>query len=277
MPLVITLAKPKMSFPFVHPLFLFIAVVILLLGSSAIGYRLASATRINDVTHHHEQITGLRDGLFVLLGLLLGFTIAMVLPRFDRRQDLVVEEANAIRRTMLRAQVLPEPERNKTLELLREYVIVRADFTNVKLADAALNRNIEQTRALQDELWRQAVDVTQQNQTAVVASYLSSLSDAIDVADLQLAFLEHRVPKQVWIILIMIGVFQSFVAGYNLKQNFWLVRTITPLVIASVLALIVDLDSPRTGFIHTDQRSIQRLVKDVSAPAPLVIPKDPQR
>lgn len=265
-----------MSFLFVHPLLLFIAVLILLLGSSAIGYRLASATRINDVTHHHEQITGLRDGLFVLLGLLLGFTIAMVLPRFDRRQDLVVEEANTIRRTMLRAQVLPEPERNKTLELLREYVIVRADFTNVKLADAvALNRNIEQTRALQDELWRQAVDVTQQNQTAVVAAYLTSLSDTIDVAELQLAFLEHRVPKQVWIVLIMIGVFQGFVAGYNLKQNFWLVRTITPIVIALVLALIVDLDSPRTGFIHTDQRSIQRLVKDVSAPAPLVMPKDP--
>ena len=267
-----------MSFFFVHPLFLFIAVVILLLGSSAIGYRLASATRINDVTHHHEQITGLRDGLFVLLGLLLGFTIAMVLPRFDRRQDLVVEEANAIRRTMLRAELLPEPERSKTFELLREYVIVRADFINVKLADpATLNRNIEQTKTLQDELWHQAVDVTQENQTAVVAVYLSSLNDAIDVADLQVAVLEHRVPKQIWIVLIMVGVFQSFVTGYNLKQNFWLARTVTPLVIAMVLAVIVDLDSPRTGFIHTDQRSIQRLVKDVSAPGQLVMPKDPQQ
>lgn len=267
-----------MSFPFVHPLFLFIAVVILLIGSSAIGYRLAFATRINEISHHHEQITGLRDGLFVLMGLLLGFTIAMVLPRFDRRQGLVVEEANAIRRAMLRAELLPEPERSKTLELLQEYVIVRVDFTNVKLADTAgLNHNIEQTRALQDELWRQAADVTHQSQTAVVAAYLSSLSDTIDVADLQLAVLEHRVPKQVWIVIIMVGVFQSFVTGYNLKQNFWLARTVTPLVIAMVLALIVDLDSPRTGFIHTDQRSLQRLVKDASAPAPLAVRSDPQR
>lgn len=267
-----------MSFPFVHPLIPFIAVVILLIGSSAIGYRLALVTHINEVSHHHEQITGLRDGLFVLLGLLLGFTIAMVLPRFDRRQDLVVEEANAIRRTMLRAELLPEPERNKTLELLQKYVIVRADFANVRLADsAALNRNIEQTKTLQDELWHQAVDVTQGNQTAVVTAYLGSLNDTIDLADLQLAFLEHRVPKQVWIVLIMVGVFQSFVAGYNLKQNFWLARTITPLVIAMVLALIVDLDSPRSGFIHTDQRSLQRLVRDLSPPEPLTMPADPQR
>ena len=110
-----------------------------------------------------------------------------------------------------------------------------------------------------------------------MAAYLSSLSDTIDVADLQLALLEHRVPKQVWIVLIVVGVFQSFVAGYNLKQNFWLIRTIAPLVIALVLALIVDLDSPRTGFIHTDQRSIQRLVKDAGAPEPLVMPNGPQR
>ena len=70
----------------------------------------------------HEQIAAARDALAVLLSLLLGFTLAMALKHFDDRRDLVVEEANAIGTTSLRALTLPEPARCEVLELLREYV-----------------------------------------------------------------------------------------------------------------------------------------------------------
>jgi hypothetical protein len=99
-----------MSFLLNEPWLLFLAVAVALFVSSLAGYQLALATRINEDSHHHEQINSLREGLFVLLGLLLGFTIAMVLPRFDERRQLVVDEANAIGTTVLRAEMLPEPE-----------------------------------------------------------------------------------------------------------------------------------------------------------------------
>src|SRR5260370_34163933 len=63
----------------------FMTVCIALFTASMLGYRLALSTRINEDSHHHEHVTGLRDGLFVLLGLLLGFAVAIVLPRFDER------------------------------------------------------------------------------------------------------------------------------------------------------------------------------------------------
>ena len=172
---------------FREPWFLFIAVLALLSGSAAVGYRLSSATRVNDVSHLHEQISSLRDGLFVLLGLLLGFTIAMVLPRFDHRQDLVIQEASAIRTTLMRAETLPEPERSKTLELLREYIAVRNNFANVGLGTPLLlARNTEQTRTLQDQIWQQAVAVSQQSQTSVLSAFMISLNDAIDASDQRL-------------------------------------------------------------------------------------------
>jgi cbb3-type cytochrome oxidase subunit 1 len=98
-----------MTYIFSEPWLLFVAVAALLFACSSVGYELSKRTHINDVAHHHEQISGLRDGLFALLGLLLGFTIAMVLPRFDQRQELVVEEANAIRTAMMRAAMLAMP------------------------------------------------------------------------------------------------------------------------------------------------------------------------
>lgn len=254
-----------MSFLFNEPWLLFLAVFLLLCGSSAIGYRLAFATHINDVSHHHDEIRGLRDGLFVLLGLLLGFTIAMVLPRFDQREELVVKEANAIRTTMLGAEMLPEPQRGKTLEVLREYVGVRHSFANVTLVNrTSFNRNLERTRELQDELWQQIVGVTRENQSAVISAYARSLSDMINMAELRTAVFEHRVPKEVWIVILLVAVFQTFVAGYNLKQRFWLSLVITPLVIAVVMTLIADLDSPRKGFIQIEQNSMERLATRVA-------------
>lgn len=85
-----------MTFLLNHPWLLFLTVAIVLFASSLVGYRLALTTHIDDDSHHHEQINTLREGLFVLLGLLLGFTVAMVLPRFDERRQLVIDEANAI-------------------------------------------------------------------------------------------------------------------------------------------------------------------------------------
>ena len=57
-----------------------------------------------------------------LLALMIGFTFAMSLSRFETRRDAVLNEANAIGTTALRARLLPEPHRTEVLKLLREYV-----------------------------------------------------------------------------------------------------------------------------------------------------------
>ena len=249
-----------MSFLLNEPWLLFLAVAVALFVSSMAGYQLAVATRINEDAHHHEQINSLRDGLFVLLGLLLGFTIAMVLPRFDERRQLVVDEANAIGTTVLRAEMLPEPERSKSLELLRQYAVVRRDS-----ATAGPEESLQPTKALQTQLWQQVVAVTQKSQTAVTATYILTLNETIDVSEKRLAAFENRVPKSVWVIIVVVAVFQGFAGGFSLKRKLWFSLLAAPLVVAVVMALIADLDSPHTGLIHVEQNAMERLVKDVGA------------
>ena len=247
-----------------EPWIFFVVVAVVLFVSTFLGYRLASATGVNEDTHRHEHIAGLREGLFVLLGLLLGFTIAMVLPRFDQRRDLVAEEAHAIGTAWLRTKMLPEPQRSKSIQLLRKYVDVRKDFAGETLGNpAALNRTIQQTNTLQEQLWEQAVQVTQQNQTAVVATYVQALNELIGVSEKRLAAFENRVPEAVWIIILLVATFQSFITGYSLKRKVWLSLIVTPLVVAIVMALIVDLDDPHTGLIRVEQNSMNRLANEV--------------
>jgi hypothetical protein len=249
-----------MSFLLNEPWFLFLVVVVALFGSSLAGYRLALVTRINEDTHHHEQVNSLREGLFVLLGLLLGFTVAMVLPRFDERRQLVVDEANAIGTTVLRAEMLPEPERSKSLDLLRQYAVVRGDF-----ATTGPEQSLQPTKVLQTQLWQQVVAVTQRSQTAVIATYILTLNETIDVSEKRLAAFENRVPKSVWMIIVIVSVFQAFAGGFSLKRKLWFSFLAAPLVVAVVMALIADLDSPHTGLIHVEQNSMERLVKDAGA------------
>lgn len=249
-----------------QPLLLLVCVGVVLFVSTFIGYRLALITGINEDNHRHEHIAGLREGLFVLLGLLLGFTVAMVLPRFDQRRDLEVEEAHTINAAWLQAQVLPEPQRGKTLALLREYVSVRRNFSGSTLGDqAALNANADQTEVLQGQLWQQFLEVQKQNQTAVVASYERALSEMIGVSEKRLAAFENRVPVAVWIIILVVAAFQSFITGYSMKRKVWLSLTVTPIVIAVVIALIADLDDPHSGLIRVQQQSMSHLANELTA------------
>lgn len=47
-----------------------------------------------------------------LVGLLLAFGLTMAVGRYETRRVLIVQEANTIGTTFLRAQLLPEPERS---------------------------------------------------------------------------------------------------------------------------------------------------------------------
>jgi hypothetical protein len=63
-----------------------------------------------------------------LLALMLAFTFSMALSRNEALRDAVLNEANAIGTTVLRARLLPEPQRSETRKLLREYVQIRLEI-----------------------------------------------------------------------------------------------------------------------------------------------------
>ena len=50
-----------------------------------------------------------------------------------------------------------------------------------------------------------------------------------------------------------------------MRRRFFLLMLVSPLMIAIVLALIADLDSPRTGLIQIGQQSMERLQLDLKA------------
>ena len=62
-----------------------------------------------------DNFSTLESATLGLLVLIIGFTFAMALSRFEARRDAIVNEANAIGTTALRARLLPQPHRTETL------------------------------------------------------------------------------------------------------------------------------------------------------------------
>ena len=59
------------------------------------------------------NISMLENAALGLLALMIGFTFAMALSRFDARRDAVLKEANSIGTTALRARLLPNRTERK--------------------------------------------------------------------------------------------------------------------------------------------------------------------
>src|SRR5215469_1928250 len=102
-----------------------------------------------------DNISTLEGAVIGLLALMVGFTFAMALSRFEARRDAILAEANAIGTTALRARLLPEPHRKEVLGLLRDYVRVRLNITQRVASAAELNAAIVRSGEIHEALWQQ--------------------------------------------------------------------------------------------------------------------------
>ncbi len=189
-----------------HPWVLFGVLFLGLTVVVELGHRLGLATAANSDERLREPMVATRDSVSLLLSLLLGFTLAMAVPRYEERKKLVVDEANAIGTSALRAQMLPEPARGKILQLLSEYVDARVNFSAARLDAQELQQSLVRTKQLQDELWRESVGVARQNPTPITSIFVQALNDSIDLTEKRRATLENRIPTSIWILLALVSL-----------------------------------------------------------------------
>ena len=115
-------------------LILFLILIVALEG----GYRLGRRARANaDGTTASQSVT-VEGAVIGILALLLAFTLSMSITRYETRQKLVLDEANAIGTTYLRAKMLPAPYAAQAADLLRQYVANRLEFHNAGIDDSRL-------------------------------------------------------------------------------------------------------------------------------------------
>jgi len=157
----------------------------------------------------------LESAILGLLALMLAFTFSMALTRFEARRDAVMNEANAIGTTALRARLLPEPQRSATLKLLREYVQIRLDIVRSGTSLIELTRAVDRSNAVHEALWQQAKAMAAKDKGFIpTGMFIQSLNEMIDDQGKRLSALRNRIPNPVLLTLFAIASIAGAFAGY---------------------------------------------------------------
>ena len=89
-------------------------------GASALGVLAGRYLRRHAETYR-EPIGALQGALLGVVGLILAFGLSLAVGRYQDRRADVVTDANTIGTAYLRAQTIAEPQRSRSLALLRAY------------------------------------------------------------------------------------------------------------------------------------------------------------
>jgi hypothetical protein len=245
----------------------FLLLVVVLFLIFEIGFRVGRWYQDRTPGEQEGPTGTLVGSLLALLGFLLAVTVGMASDRFDTRRGIVLEEANAIGTTYLRAAFLPEPSLSEARTLLREYVPLRIS-TNDRVQLAA---NIARSEEIQRELWSQVEGLAATSGASeTFALYVESLNGLIDVSAARItAGLTARVPETViWLLIIGAG-FSMAMVGYSAgltRKRSAVGAFVLVVVLSAVIVLVLDLDRPREGFLQVSQQPIIDLQRQIGSP-----------
>jgi hypothetical protein len=217
-----------------------------------------------------EGPTGMLVGsLLALMAFLLAVTMGMASDRFDTRRALVLDGANSIGTTYLRAGFLPAPADEEVRNLLREYAPLRVNTGDL----AQLLANFDRSQEILDELWAITEELEPTEGTReTFALFVESLNDTIDRHEMRIAaVLYARVPETVLLLLFLGSALTLGMVGYSAgltRRRSPITAVVLVVVLGAVIMLIVDLDRPRDGFLQVSQQPLLDLIEQIGPPQP---------
>jgi len=195
-----------------------------------------------------------RTASLTLLGLIIGFTFAMAVSRYDQRKNLEEAEANAIGTEYARVDLLPPDDASRARELLRKYCDERSSYY-VARKEVHVGQIDAETAKLQAELWSVVSAVAKAQPTPIVALVVSGMNDVLNSQGYTQAAWWNRIPFTAWLLMALIAVACNLLMGYG-EHRTTTFLIVLPLIVSISMFLIADIDSPRSGIIRVEPHNL---------------------
>jgi hypothetical protein len=246
----------------------YIVTVVVVLVVAEIGFRIGLWVQQRDPDSEGTPMTGIVvGGMLGLMAFLMAFSIGIVIDQHNGRKEMVVIEANAVGTAYLRAGFLEEPDLTTSRDLLREYVEVRLVAASDPTQFESVVRRSEE---IHSQLWSIVEDnVRQGKESEIVALFIESINEMIDVHTLRLAAVNLRLPRLLGFVLFAATALSFLLVGVansaDGKRDFASILLFA-LAFIAVLMIIVDLDRPQEGLLTVSQTALSNLLEQMTAP-----------
>ena len=246
-------------------------------GATGLGLFLGHYLRHRS-EHLREPLGVLQAALLGLVGLVLAFGLALAVGRYESRRAAVVDDANAIGTTYLRAQTLAEPFRTRSLQRLVRYTDTSIRLSRSIPSSTKARRAVADGQILQRQLWGLA---GQALADAPVASaprlYVETLNEMIDMQTVRIAALNNRVPGPVLAVEVIFAAVALCLLAFYLAI---LGRGVLPVLAAAALICLLllvtfDLDRPTRGLIRVPATPLTSLRASMELPPAATAPAKP--
>lgn len=248
-------------------LILLIIVIGITWAGMRVGIKGAKRARAADSLEKDDDVNGaIVPAVLGLLALLLGFTFALAIDRFETRRALVLEEANAIGTAYLQAQVLPQPHRERVSTLLVRYTDNRVVLARTEAPEDRRQRLADNDRTVND-IWAATLAGFDSIKGLDMSSaFVSSINAVIDLDTSRKTGRMAHVPEEVFWVLIVYVLVTAAILGYTMRtrSSFRLACVMHVLVVMSLM-LIIDIDRPAAGGIRESQFPMELLSKSMHA------------
>jgi hypothetical protein len=235
---------------------LFIVILLVVLLAVEFGYRLGKYRRSHHETEKEAPLGTMVGATLGLLAFVLAFTFGLAAQRFDTRRQVLLDEANAIGTTYLRAGTLPE-RGEEVRRLLRDYVNVRLKA----MQSGKVAEGIRGSEDIQQKVWTEAEAVGVKNPNSIVVGlFIQSLNEMIDLHAARMqAGLRSRIPGAIWLGLFAVAALSLATMGYHAglsgtRRSLAIVAV--AVTFAVVIELIADLDRPQEGILKVSQQAL---------------------
>ena len=175
------------------PFVVFATVLVLQWAAAYVGDVLRRKMRPFRKEGERQDFDIVRTASLTLLGLIIGFTFAMAVSRYDQRKNLEEAEANAIGTAYLRSDLMATDDAGRVRDLLRKYCVQRTSFYTARDERQVGPIDIE-TGKLQVELWGAVSGVAKAQQTPIMALVVSGVNDVLNAQGYTQAAWWNRIP-----------------------------------------------------------------------------------
>ncbi len=201
-------------------------------------------------------MNSLLGSLFALWGFILAFTFGQSGNRFENLKGVIVDEANLLRTTIMKADLFPDSVRNAYRADFRKYLEERIIYYDYATDETRFNRNREEISETAKLLWARTALLSKKPETKDPAfNMVLSLTGLFDIGIKREALLNAGIPGPIKYMLIALVLAICFVGGFTtpaIDRKEWVVITVFALLATLILYLTIDLSRPMKGLIKPD-------------------------